>query len=165
MNSELASAIGATIAGAAVLYILIAVALAVLMIIAYWKIFTKAGEKGWKSIILFYNGHVMYKITWKPLWFWLLLAAAVVCSAFESKYSADQSVMAYGIIAIVAGIFEVVIIIKQLVYLSKSFGKSGGFAVGLLLLPVIFYPILAFGSAKYIGNAYQLKSAPKAEEQ
>jgi len=37
--------------------------------------------------------------------------------------------------------------------LSKSFGKDVGFTIGLILLPVIFYPILAFGDAKYIGPA------------
>ena len=36
--------------------------------------------------------------------------------------------------------------------LAKRFGKGGGFGVGLLLLSVIFYPILAFGSAQYIGD-------------
>lgn len=35
--------------------------------------------------------------------------------------------------------------------LSKSFGKSEGFTIGILLLPIIFLPILAFGSAQYIG--------------
>ena len=37
--------------------------------------------------------------------------------------------------------------------MSKSFGKSEGFTIGLLLLPLIFYPILGFGSANYIGPA------------
>jgi hypothetical protein len=37
--------------------------------------------------------------------------------------------------------------------LSKSFGKSEGFTVGLLLLSFIFMPILAFGDAKYQGPA------------
>ena len=37
--------------------------------------------------------------------------------------------------------------------LSKSFGQNEGFTVGLILLPIIFYPILAFGSAKYGGPA------------
>jgi hypothetical protein len=37
--------------------------------------------------------------------------------------------------------------------LSKSFGKSEGFTVGLILLPIVFYPILGFGDAKYQGPA------------
>jgi hypothetical protein len=35
--------------------------------------------------------------------------------------------------------------------LSKSFGKEEGFTIGLLLLGIVFYPILAFGDAKYLG--------------
>jgi len=35
--------------------------------------------------------------------------------------------------------------------ISKSFGKDEGFTVGLLLLSIIFWPILGFGSAKYLG--------------
>ena len=35
--------------------------------------------------------------------------------------------------------------------LSKSFGKSEGFTVGLVFLSIIFFPILAFGDAKYLG--------------
>jgi arginine exporter protein ArgO len=35
--------------------------------------------------------------------------------------------------------------------LSKSFGKDEGFTIGLIVLSFIFYPILAFGSAKYLG--------------
>jgi hypothetical protein len=37
--------------------------------------------------------------------------------------------------------------------LSKSFGKSEGFTVGLILLSFIFLPILAFGDAQYQGPA------------
>ena len=37
--------------------------------------------------------------------------------------------------------------------LAKKFGKTNGFAVLLSLLPVIGYPILAFGSAKYEKDA------------
>ncbi len=32
----------------------------VLQVIAYWRIFTKAGEAGWKSLIPIYNTYVQY---------------------------------------------------------------------------------------------------------
>ena len=35
--------------------------------------------------------------------------------------------------------------------LAEKFGKGAGFAVGLIFLPFIFYPILAFGNATYKG--------------
>jgi hypothetical protein len=41
---------------------------------------------------------------------------------------------------------------------AKAFGKSGGFAAGLIFLGIIFFPILGFGSSQYMyGDA-----APKA---
>lgn len=39
-------------------YALFAFIFYILQVIAYWKIFTKAGEEGWKSIIPIYNGYV-----------------------------------------------------------------------------------------------------------
>ena len=49
-------------------------------VIAWWKIFKKADQPGWKSIIPFYNGHIVYKICWKPAFFWLMLVLAVAGS-------------------------------------------------------------------------------------
>jgi hypothetical protein len=45
------------------------------------------------------------------------------------------------------------IVLAIIVYhnLSLSFGKTAGFTVGLVLLSFIFFPILAFGDAKYLG--------------
>jgi len=36
--------------------------------------------------------------------------------------------------------------------IARRFGKGGLFAVGLIFLPFVFYPILAFGSASYSAN-------------
>ena len=46
-------------------------------------------------------------------------------------------------------IVNIVIGIIAMVGLAANFGKGGGFVVGLLFLPFVFYPILAFGSAEY----------------
>jgi hypothetical protein len=35
--------------------------------------------------------------------------------------------------------------------LSKSFGQSEGFTIGMILLPFIFFPILGFGNYQYLG--------------
>lgn len=35
--------------------------------------------------------------------------------------------------------------------LAKSFGKSEAFGCGMILLPVVFFPLLAFGDAQYVG--------------
>jgi hypothetical protein len=44
-----------------------------------------------------------------------------------------------------------IIAIILLIDISKSFGKGIGFAVGLIFLGIIFWPILGFGSAHYQG--------------
>ena len=36
-----------------------------LHVVAAWRIFTKAGEAGWKSIIPIYSTYITYKISWK----------------------------------------------------------------------------------------------------
>jgi len=95
-------------------------------IAAFWKIFTKAGEPGWTCLIPIYNTIVLLKIVGRP-WWWLLLM----------------------LIPIVGFIIMIVVYID----LAKSFGRGGGFAVGLILLGIIFFPILGFGSSSYEGPA------------
>ncbi|NOZ23293.1 MAG: signal peptidase I [Planctomycetes bacterium] len=99
-------------------------ALFILIIASMWRVFTKAGQPGWGCIIPFYNIYLMLKIAGKPGWWLLLFFVPVV---------------------------NLIISIVVIIALANSFGKGVGFAVGLLLLPLIFYPILAFGSAQYIG--------------
>ena len=103
---------------------LIGLAFGIFMIIAMWKIFTKAGKPGWASIIPIYNIWVMLEVVGRPGW-WLLLL-------------------------LIPGVNFVIGIIL-IVDLAKSFGKGGGFAVGLLLVPYVFFPILGFGKAQYQG--------------
>lgn len=88
-----------------------------------WKIFTKAGKEGWASIVPFYNFYVMVEISKKPTWWFGMMFVPFANIVF--------------MIMIMNGI-------------SKSFGKSEGFTVGMLFLPYVFYPILAFGDAQYV---------------
>jgi len=94
------------------------------VIISLWKIFKKAGKRGWESIVPFYDSYTMYDITWGNGWYFLL--------------------------EFVPGMGWIIWILTCL-KLAKSFGKDTGFGVGLIFLYVIFLPILAFGDAKYIG--------------
>ena len=98
------------------------VAVTVLIVASMWKIFSKAGQPGWAAIIPIYNFIVWCKIVGRPAWWVLLL---LICFP----------------------IFYIILCID----LAKSFGKGVGFAVGLILLSVIFFPILGFGSATYQG--------------
>ena len=101
---------------------IIYLALIVCLIVTMWKIFTKAGKPGWASIIPIYNVFVMLDIAGKPAWWFLLFLIPFVNFIVG--------------ILVIAGI-------------ATNFGKGGGFVVGMILLPIVFYPILAFGSAQY----------------
>ena len=113
-------------------------AIIIFLIAAQWRIYTKAGQPGWACIIPIYNVYILTKITGKPgIWtLWCFIP-----------------------------LVNIVFAIWLTNMLSKSFGKDEGFTVGLLLLSIIFYPILGFGSAKYQGpygdpaafHAYQEK--------
>lgn len=99
-------------------------AFGVLAIIAMWKIFEKAGKPGWAAIIPFYNIYVLFEITWGNGWKFL-----------------------FQLIPIANIVFAIITMVK----LAKAFGKSGGFAVGLIFLSIIFYCILAFDQSQYLG--------------
>ncbi len=126
-TSTVLGALGAFF-GVIMLFVLV---VGVLQIIAMWKLFTKAGEKGWKSIIPIYNLVIMYKISGVSPWLLLIYLASFIPFI--------------GTIAIL------ILNIYQTHQFSKSFGKDAGYTVGLIFLPVIFYMILAFGSAEYVG--------------
>ncbi len=88
--------------------VVIYVAIIALMIVSMWKIFTKAGKPGWACLIPIYNILVLLDIIGKP-WWWLLL--------------------------MLIPLVNLVFAIWAMNLLSKSFGHSEGFTIGLLLLP------------------------------
>lgn len=120
---------------------IISLAVGVLMIIAQWKLFEKAGEKGWKSLIPFYNGYLWYKLTWSAGAYAAIIILSIV-SAFVSGVP---------VLGILLAITMVILGIMSSHMVSVSYGKGGGFTVGLVLLAPIFYMILAFGDSEYIG--------------
>lgn len=122
----------------------------VLLVVASWKMFKKAGEPGWKSVIPVYNAWVLYKIAGVGFWVWLIFPA-VVCGAAQSVLqTAGKNPSAFVLIfAIVAVIYAIVADWKFCKGLSKSFGKGSGFAIGMFFFPNIFHLILGFGKAKY----------------
>ena len=133
---------------ASTLNIVISLAIFVLLIIAQWMILVKAGEGGWKILIPFYGTYTMYKICWKTMWFWILLAGGIVCGILTAV-APDVG----GILSIIFLVFAAVIEIIHTCKLSKAFGHGGGYAVGLIFLPEIFYPIIGFGKSQYVGKA------------
>jgi hypothetical protein len=120
--SRAASSAGIAVGFLTVFMLLIIIACAVLVIIAQWKIFEKAGKEGWKALIPIYNTYTLLQIlNMEPM---LCLLTLVPFANFMLGIVMD-------------------------VKLAKSFGKTTGFAVGLILLSPIFLMILGFGNVKY----------------
>lgn len=149
-SNEAAAAVFGIIAGLGIVSAIIGILISVLMIVAMWKIFKKAGESGWKSIIPVYAQYVEAKLFWKSVMFWVILGLAVV-SAIIRNVAGQNPGIAVSLVSLACSIAIFVISIMLANNVSKSFGKGAGFTVGLVLLPVIFFPILAFGEARYIG--------------
>lgn len=98
----------------------------VLVLVSMWKVFEKAGQPGWAALIPIYNAYIFLKIAGKPGW-WLILFFIPLVN------------LIVGIIASIA--------------FAAKFGKSAGFALGMVFLPFIFIPMLAFSDAVYSPGA------------
>ncbi len=104
---------------------IVVVAVVILIVASIWTVFKKAGQPGWAAIIPIYNLYILLKVAGRPGW-WLILF----------------------FIPIVSIIISIVVAID----VAKAFGKGAGFGLGLAILGFIFYPILAFSGATYIGG-------------
>lgn len=110
--------------GGGALFFLLYLAVIVIILMGYWKMFVKAGKPGWAAIIPIYNIITLCEIVGRPTW-WVILFFIPL-----------------------ANIYALIMISLDL---AKSYGKDTGYAIGLILLPVIFIPMLGFGSAEYKG--------------
>jgi len=125
--------------------IVMAILVCVLFIIAGWKIFSKAGEGGWKSLIPIYNGYITYKIAWKGSMFWVNLALTVAASLLGGAHSWVRFI-GWG-----CAIADFIFIIMLFYRLAKAFGHGVGYTLGLIFLPNVFTLILGFGGDEYVG--------------
>lgn len=151
----------------------------VLKVVGDWKIFEKAGEKPWKSLIPFVNTYTEYTIAWKGMYGVISIICSLIVSYYNSvsrTYRVYAAQTAQGstvvavpvppstfltILAVIAGIIMIVIIVMKAKYLAAAFGKTTKFAVGLFFFEDIFRVVLGFGKDKYIGpmgNPNQEKS-------
>ncbi len=115
--------------GGSVTVILLGAALIILLTIALWRIFKKAGLPGWIALIPILNIAAYLGVAKLPPWMFLFYFGVLIPP--------------YGISAVL--LFN--LLVTALV--GAAFNKSAWFIVGLVLLPVIFLPILAFGDSKY----------------
>ena len=101
-------------------------------LIGMWKVFAKAGQPGWAVLIPIYNLIVLLRIAGLP-WFWVFTPLVVI-------------------IPVLGALAYLVWIVWVYHRISTRFGQGVGFTIGLTLLSPIFWLILGFGSAKYVGE-------------
>jgi len=111
-------------AAGGIVFVILYLALIVLMLASLWKIFAKMTQPGWYGIIPIFNYCVIAKQSGKDWWWGLLPLVPCI------------------------GIIFLIILWNEL---AKMFGKGVGYTVGIVILPFIFLPMLAFGSAEYQG--------------
>jgi hypothetical protein len=119
--------------GAVAVVSVLGLVLTILIVAADWRIYTKAGRHGWAVLIPIYNVLVLLRIVGRHWWWLLLLLIPFV---------------------------DIIVWIILINDVSKAFGKGVGFTLGLLFLPLIFFPILGFGSARYLGPPNALGALP-----
>ena len=105
-------------------YFIIILICSIAIIAGVWKTYEKANEAGWKCLIPIYSSYIQAKISVGNGWMFLLV-----------------------VIPLIGWIFNIYLTFK----FAQSFGKGVLFTLGLIFLPIIFYPILGFGSAEYLG--------------
>lgn len=121
------------------IFILIVLAICVFFIVCKWKIFKKCGEEGWKSIIPYYSTWTLCNVTGlNPNWVFVLIGCSVASMI--------------PVLAFVAALATIYFQVLLNVSLAKSFGKDTGYGIGLMFVPIIFYPMLAFGKDQYVGK-------------
>ncbi len=120
------STVTSAVAGVVLIFSLVAMIVSILMIIGLWKVFTKAGKPGWAAIVPIYNMITLLEIVGRPAW-WVLLTFVPFANIYVS--------------------------IMVAIDLAKAFGKSGGFAALLILLPPVGYMMLGFDKSVYAGLA------------
>ena len=159
LSSSDASSLLAAILAVGLVMVLFFVIWYVLLAIALWKTFEKAGEAGWKAIIPFYNVYVMYKISWKTSMFWVWLVLTIV-SSFISGVPTDDLGSLGSLISFVICIALIVVEVMQLYKLSVCFGHGAGWTVGLLFLNPFFMLGIGFGKSQYKAPLAAAKAEP-----
>ncbi len=98
----------------------------VLVVFPCWLIFKKMGLQGWESLVPGYNLFKLFEKFFGNGWKFLLLMIPI---------------------------YNIYLAIKFLLTFGKSFHKSTLFIVGMLFMPYIFLPLIAYSDDKYLDGS------------
>ena len=107
-------------------FLIVYLILIAIVIVGMWKVFTKAGQPGWASIVPFYNSWILVTEICKKEALWFILQFIPLANIVAAWVICQET--------------------------ARKFGKSDAFGIGLFFLPFIFWPMLGFGDAQYQGR-------------
>jgi hypothetical protein len=109
--------------GSIAIFVILYLALLVLFLVGYWKVFTKLGLPGWMGIIPFVNVYMIFKARGKrePV-VWLILFLIPCINIIAAWFLASDT--------------------------AEMFDKEIGWKIFLFLIPGISHLVLGFGSAQ-----------------
>ncbi len=162
MSTNEAAAVGGILGASIMMVAMIGIVMFVLTVIARWKIFTKAGEEGWKSIIPIYSDYVEWKLSWTNMtMFWVSLGLIIggyligtISGTFAVTAQSSSAAAGGGFVGILSSVLVLagaVIMLIQKFKLFKAFGKGAGWFVAWIFFNNIVTLVLGFGSAQYQG--------------
>ena len=112
-------------------YLLIFAIQTILVFIGLWKIFTKAGYKGWYSIVPFYNIWIALKIIDKKYWWFIYMLIPFI---------------------------NIYVTILIFIEFARCFSHRGlGYQILIALFPWVMLPLMGFNKDEYVDP----KTAPK----
>lgn len=132
-----------------VVIIIISLVIAILKLIGTWKMLTKAGESGWKSLIPFYNQWTLCKVAGiSPYWVLEIIVVSMINTVLNGILGSN---VISGILILIVYANTIYFWVILSISLAKSFGKDTGFGVATVFFSFITYPMMGMGSATYAG--------------
>lgn len=129
-STNLTAAEAAALSGVTAVVGLVTLFVIIMMIIGWWKLFTKAGEPGWKAIIPIYNGWTFLKLGGQSGWWSLAVFVPFIGWIATAVF---LTIAAYNI--------------------GLKLGKEGWYVILFVLVSPIWALILGFDKSTWNAHA------------
>ena len=134
--------------------------LILLVYVVNWRVFSKAGEKGWKSLIPFYNKYVQYKFLKMKDLYWLLLILQFCIVPVSIMFANIKNIFVTVFTALI-----LILMVLAIVYidftscsrLATSFGKGKNFKWGIFIFRFLFTAVIAFDKSEFKAPQNELR--------
>lgn len=148
-------------------------------IIGRWKMFTKAGKRGFATLIPLYSewtffsigtgngftGLILTMLGMIQVCVWYIMMVLLEMPLLESIQAGDKMVYIFLSVEFAIGVIVAICTIINNFKVAKNFGKGKGTGFGLTIFPIIFCLILGLGSAEYINKDDEFKERVETPEE